>query len=177
MLNYCIQKKKLHYEQSSKPVSLSNSSASLKAKPPSQPSECQSGLISDTPKQSAWELEVDESDSDDEFFEAVEEQDKVSRNSKSEEMEPLSPNISSADIQSQNGSPSGSFLSLSKSGSEISFGRTGALKETEMLLLETKEPLCIPVTQVCNAIYHIRRICKAMHVRVLSLEIPETVWR
>ena len=159
MLNYCIQRKRERYEQSSKPVSASSSSASLKARPSSQSSKSKQSSTTDPQKQSKWEVETAESDSEDEFFEAVEEQDRECESPKNEEMDtisprdsdtdrPKSPKGSASDIQSQDVSPSGSFMSLNKSASDIVLERTGVLKETDMLLLETNEPLCIPITQV-----------------------------
>ncbi|XP_065051656.1 rab3 GTPase-activating protein catalytic subunit-like [Rhopilema esculentum] len=132
MLNYCIERKKELYERSSKPTS-TTSLTSLKTQSKTDP-VVESTEPETTLQKTSWKVESNESDSDDEFFEAVEEQ--ASKNSNEEEQS-----------QSQNESPSGSFISLTKSASDVSFERIGVSKETEMKLLETDEPLCIPITQ------------------------------
>lgn len=142
MLNYCIQRKKEHYENSSKPLSTSSSSASEKGKFAPHPFSRKLDSSIDAHKQSVWEVDSSLSDSDEEFFEAVEEPERVSENSKNE----CGHIISQKDSKSQDDSPSGSFFSLNKS--DFLTERTGVLNETDMLLLETGEPLCIPVTQV-----------------------------
>ena len=141
MLNYCIQRKRERYEQSSKPVSTSSSSASLQARPAS-PSSINKLELPGSPKETKWVVDTMDSGSDDEFFEAVEEQERVLQSSANEEMDIALQKDSISE------SPSGSFMSLNRSATDIVLERTGVLKETEMLLLETNEPLCIPITQV-----------------------------
>ena len=143
MLNYCIERKKELYERSSKPTSTTSltSLKTQKADPVVESTEQET-----TPQKTSWKVEANESDSDDEFFEAVEEQYIVSKNSNEEEQSRLE--ASAQELQSQNDSPSGSFISLTKSASAVSFERIGVAKETEMKLLEADEPLCIPITQV-----------------------------
>ena len=142
MLNYCIQRKRDRYEHSSKPVNIAavlretGDSIYSKQKLPGSPNELN------------WDVETLNSESDDEFFEAVEEQERSLQSLANEEMGTTSPRGSIAGNQSPVESPSGSLMNLDKSATEVEFERTGVLKETDMLLLETNEPLCIPVTQV-----------------------------
>jgi len=146
MLNYCIQRKREHHKQSSKPVSTSSSSASMKVKSDSF-SSINNLESPGSPKEPKWDVDTVESDSEDEFFEAVEEQQRVSQNCRDEEIHATSPRSSITESQSQYDSPSGSLMSLSRPANDAELERTGVLKETDMVLLETNEPLCIPITQ------------------------------
>lgn len=147
MLNYCIQRKREHYEQSSKPVSTCSSSASLQVRPASL-SSINKLESPGSPKETKWVVDTVDSGSDDEFFEAMEEQERVLQTSTNEDMDITLDKDSISESRSQSDSPSGSLMSLNKSATDIVLERTGVLKETEMLLLETSEPLCIPITQV-----------------------------
>ena len=166
MLNYCIQRKREHHKQSSKPVSTSSSSASVKANSDSFSS--MNYLESpDSPKEPKWDVDTVESDSEDEFFEAVEEQQRVSQNCRDEVMDTTSPRGSITESHSQCGSPSGSFMSLNRPANDAELERTGVLKETDIVLLETNEPLCIPITQVCNCILTIFCMSFGSHLFVI----------
>ena len=153
MLNYCIQRKKDHHERSSKPINKASSAASLQAKKTDQDTDLDKESFESEPNKSpSWEVEDIEmdSESDDEFFEACEEQGAASE--KMSNAEVVREKSESPDHAGTNEdeSPSGSFLSLDKSSSSLSFEGRGVLKETEMILLETDQPLCIPITQVIN---------------------------
>lgn len=151
MLNYCIQRKKDHHERSSKPISETSSAASLQSKKPDENIDLSEKASESQPNKSpSWEVEDIEmgSDSDDEFFEACEEQGAVSEKTSNAEVVREKDETPDNDAQTESESPSGSFLSLDKSSSELSFERRGVSKETEMRLLETDQPLCIPITQV-----------------------------
>lgn len=134
MLNQCIVRKKSHYDQSSRPVSANVSSSSLVTRKDS------TGIAAkhdeEAGKESMWDAEEAEvsSESDDEFFEAMEE-----------------PGNSAA-VEENGEDVSGCSVSKDK------VERCGVLVESGMRLLETGEALCIPITQVISiSISHIIR--------------------
>ena len=158
MLNYCIQRKKDHHERSSKPINKASSAILLHAKKTDQDTDVDKETFESHPDKSpSWEVEDVEmdSESDDEFFEAREEQGAASEKLSDAEVVREKSASPDNDGPNEDESPSGSFLSLDKSSSSLSFEGRGVLKETEMMLLETDQPLCIPITQVINLFSYI----------------------
>ena len=93
----------------------------------------------DTKKQSR----NNESDSDDEFFEAVEEQNNETKTLQNDD------GRNSASTEGSGwATPSGSILDKTEAYKDQTNMREAVAKETDMKLLETGETLCIPITQV-----------------------------
>ncbi len=146
MLNHCIQRKKINYEQSSQPISGSCSPTSLPVK------EDNTTELNDSEKDTfnRWVEFDSESGSDEEFFEAVEEQHVISTSASSSAID-ITECEKNTVTKSIENSPSETMISDSKSNDDDKcrkVERSGVLEESSLKLLETGETLCIPVTQV-----------------------------
>jgi len=144
MLNSCIEHKKKHDHSIQESVGAKVKSSKTHPKVTEASSVAKDNLSSSY-KESAVAQETEDSDTDDEFFEALESQlpsPSAEREKAGEKSELDSPVAGGSLVQS-----------AVEEGLESGSGRSGVLKRCgDLLLVATGKPLCIPVTQVEN--YH-----------------------